>query len=73
MRIKITQYENPEYGLDAVATMYRADPADMPGTPPNGEGRSKAEAVGVLIFRMAGEITEWDKFGWPVFKIDDVT
>ena len=48
---------------------WRADPADMPGTPPNGEGRSAAEAVGMLVFRMAGEFETWGKYGWPEFKV----
>ena len=66
MRIKITQYENPNYdpaALNSIAFIFRADPVDMASDSPFGLGRSKAEALGSLLLKKV----------WPGIHVDDFT
>lgn len=48
---------------------WRADPVDLPGTPPNGTGISPFEALGSLLWRIACEWDTWGKY-WNLYELD---
>ena len=59
MKIKVFQDSSGEW---------RADPVDLPGSPPNGRGKCRWSAVGSLLFAVRHE-KEWLKYGWPQISI----
>ena len=53
--------------------LWRADPMNLPGTPPNGEGLNQCEAVGSLLLRLQEEQAAWQCWSaWPRIDIYEV-
>ena len=59
LKVKIWKEPNGEW---------RADPVDLPGSPPNGRGKNKWEALGSLLFAIRHE-REWERCGWPKIEL----
>lgn len=51
---------------------WRADPIDLPGSPPNGSGPDRWSAVGSLLFAIRNENKTWAGINdWPWINIVD--